>query len=187
MSHSTDTVTWRVEGKASLGQQPLDEQPVGHGSPAATDAHECGGCSGMTRRSVLAGVGAIGAAATLAACGGSGSGATATSADPGAGGAAPAPGVIAKSADVPVGGAFAAQLDGAPVIITQPTAGTFVGLSAVCTHQGCTVAPDGDHLACPCHGSTFDLEGAATQGPATEALVTFELSVDGDDLVAAGS
>ncbi len=157
------------------------------------ESHECLGCGGMSRRAVLAGVGALGAAVTLAACGGtSGEGTTTPGGGSGGGAsddgtptdAAPAvPGAIAKAADVPVGGAVAANLDGAPVLLTQPTAGTFVGLSAICTHQGCTVAPDGDHLTCPCHGSTFDLAGAVTQGPASEPLISFALNLDGEDLV----
>ncbi|NLF03852.1 MAG: Rieske (2Fe-2S) protein [Actinomycetales bacterium] len=149
----------------------------------------------MTRRNVLAGLGAVGAAATLAACASGGTttpgsgtsgGATTPGADDGSTAPADPPaatGAIAKVADVPVGGAITAELDGVAVLIAQPTAGEFVGLSAICTHQGCTVAPDGDHLTCPCHGSTFDLAGAATQGPATESLATFALSVDGEDLV----
>lgn len=145
--------------------------------PAATDD------DGLSRRHVLAGFGAIGAAATLAACGGP----SQPAATPGQG-ANPddgVPGVVAKVSEVPVGGAIAAQLAGAPVIIAQPEEGTFLGLSAICPHQGCTIAPDGAALVCPCHGSTFSLEGAVGQGPATEDMTTFELTVDGDDLVAA--
>jgi len=163
-----------------------DERPP----TGADDAvHECRGCGGLTRRAVLAGVGALGAAVTLAACGGAGSstGSDGGPATPGStsgtDGSPAAPGALAKVADVPVGGAIAARLDGAPVIVTQPSAGQFVGLSAICTHEGCTVAPDGDHLACPCHRSMFDLAGAVTQGPATEPLATFALSVDGEDIV----
>lgn len=163
--------------------------------PTAAVAHEGCAChGGLTRRHVLAGLGAVGAAATLAACGSAPGGTTAGSGTtPGADGSTDpadspaAAGAIAKVADVPVGGAITAQLDGVPVIITQPTAGEFVGLSAICTHQGCTVAPEGEALACPCHGSTFDLAGAATRGPATEPLATFALEVDGDDLVVASA
>ena len=88
-------------------------------------------------------------------------------------------------ADVPVGGAVAAQIDGTDVIVTQPSEGQFLALSATCTHQGCKVTPDGDHLTCPCHASTFDLAGAVTRGPASEPLPSIALAVDGENLVLA--
>ena len=46
------------------------------------------------------------------------------------------------------------------------------GLSAVCTHRGCTVRWDADaaQFACPCHGSQFDANGRVTRGPARRAL-----------------
>ena len=77
---------------------------------------------------------------------------------------------LAKVADIPVGGALSAKdADGKQILLTQPTAGTIVALSAICTHQGCTVAPDGDQLDCPCHGSVYDLTGGNVSGPAPEA------------------
>lgn len=159
---------------------------------AAVETRSCGcshqaaddvqGAAGLSRRHVLAGLGAIGAAATLAACGPPApSGSTTKTAEPVVDGP---PGAIARAADVPVGGAVAADLDGTPVIITQPEEGTFVGLSAICTHQGCAVAPDGGELSCPCHGSTFSLAGEVGQGPATENLPTFDVTIDRDFLVA---
>ena len=119
----------------------------------------------LTRRRVLvAGAGVTGLAA-LAACGGGDD----TSAD----------GVLAEAGDVPVGGAVSAKdADGKPVIVAQPEKGTFVGFSAICTHKGCTVAPRGAGLACPCHGSTFDAAtGDNTGGPAPKPLAKFAVSV----------
>ena len=133
----------------------------------------------FTRRRVLvAGAGVTGLAA-LAACGGddtSGGGGT-----PGGGtsGGGAGGGVLAEVGDVPVGGAVSAKdADGKPVIVAQPEEGTFVGFSAICTHKGCTVAPKGAGLACPCHGSTFDAAtGDNTGGPAPEPLAKFAVSV----------
>ncbi|MEL6135949.1 MAG: Rieske 2Fe-2S domain-containing protein [Cyanobacteria bacterium J06626_23] len=46
------------------------------------------------------------------------------------------------------------------------------GISAVCTHLGCTVNwnPETQSFACPCHGSRFDALGAVIEGPAPRAL-----------------
>ncbi len=46
-----------------------------------------------------------------------------------------------------------------------------VVLSSYCTHLGCRIQTyENGQLICPCHGSTFDLEGTPTKGPATRSL-----------------
>lgn len=47
--------------------------------------------------------------------------------------------------------------------------------TAVCTHLGCTVNLAETGYACPCHGSTYDLEGFNTGGPAPKPLVYFQV------------
>lgn len=47
--------------------------------------------------------------------------------------------------------------------------------TAVCTHLGCTVNAVETGYACPCHGSTYDLEGFNTGGPAPSPLVYFQV------------
>jgi len=44
--------------------------------------------------------------------------------------------------------------------------GRVQGLSAVCTHQGCTLLPDPSaaKLVCPCHPMSFNLDGEAAPG-----------------------
>ena len=45
--------------------------------------------------------------------------------------------------------------------------GNVTALSSTCTHLGCRVAWDSDAalLKCPCHGGTFDRDGAVKSGP----------------------
>jgi Rieske Fe-S protein len=43
-------------------------------------------------------------------------------------------------------------------------------LGATCSHLGCQVRPGGAFLVCPCHGSTFDLNGEVVRGPAQKPL-----------------
>ncbi|QHC02306.1 Rieske 2Fe-2S domain-containing protein [Epidermidibacterium keratini] len=112
-----------------------------------------------TRRSFVVGTTAAAAAATLAAC--SNSGPKATEVNPGT--------KLADVSEIPVGGGKL-FLEGT-IVVTQPESGDFLGLSAVCTHQGCTVREvSGDKIYCGCHGSEFDLEGGVVKGPATEPL-----------------
>jgi cytochrome b6-f complex iron-sulfur subunit len=53
-------------------------------------------------------------------------------------------------------------------------------LSAVCTHLGCITryVADENAIACPCHGSRFDLEGSVTHGPAPRPLPWIEIGAD---------
>jgi Rieske Fe-S protein len=88
--------------------------------------------------------------------------------------------VITKTADVPVGsGVIVGE-----IVVTQPSAGVFKGLSAICTHQGCTVSKVADGtIDCPCHGSKFNLDGTVAHGPAATPLATQPISVQGDSIV----
>lgn len=56
------------------------------------------------------------------------------------------------------------------IIVAHASAGTYVALSASCTHMCCTVQFRGHDFYCPCHGSTFDLSGRVTGGPAPRPL-----------------
>lgn len=98
---------------------------------------------------------------------------------PGVGSPATPGAPLVALADVPVGGAVRAETAaGDPVVVAQPTQGTAVAFSAVCTHNSCLVEPDAAELACPCHGSVFDAEtGEVIQGPATRALPAVAVEV----------
>jgi len=89
-----------------------------------------------------------------------------------------------------VGGAISGRPDGfpTPLIVSRLTAGAdasaIAALSAICTHLGCTVLPlPGAQLRCPCHGSTFALDGTATAGPTTIGLGRYAVSFDGTTVV----
>ena len=58
--------------------------------------------------------------------------------------------------------------------------GGVYAMSAVCTHLGCITRHHADEnaIACPCHGSRFDLEGNVTHGPAPRPLNWIEVRVD---------
>jgi cytochrome b6-f complex iron-sulfur subunit len=90
------------------------------------------------------------------------------------------------------GGAVLGQPEGmqGALLVTRPAANANpVALSAVCTHQQCTVqpapagAPGAFTLYCPCHGSAFDLTGNVTHDPATIPLPTFPVEVDASGIV----
>ncbi len=129
-----------------------------------------------SRRIVFQGLGALGVAVALAGCGGGG--------DDEGGAETPETGAaLASTSEVPVGGGLI--LDG--VVITQPTEGDFKAFKAICTHQGTTLDAVGDDgIECPLHGSRFSIDdGSATTGPATEPLTAVEITVEGDQILAA--
>lgn len=60
------------------------------------------------------------------------------------------------------------------------TSGGVYALSAVCTHLGCIARFKSDEkvIACPCHGSRFDLEGNVIHGPAPRPLPWLDVTED---------
>ena len=118
----------------------------------------------VTRRTVLAGCCAAGAA-LAAGC---------------AKGQAQSAPVRLPLAGIEVGGGkvFADE----QIVVCQPTPGTYKAFSALCTHQGCMVreAVDGI-IKCPCHGSRFNAtDGTVLRGPAQDALPERAVTVERD-------
>ncbi|MGO4103023.1 ubiquinol-cytochrome c reductase iron-sulfur subunit [Leifsonia sp. YAF41] len=90
---------------------------------------------------------------------------------------------VAKLSAIPVGGSISAELDGAPILLAQPVAGTVVAFSAICTHQGCVVLPAKTEFDCPCHGSRYDAAtGEVLEGPAPAPLPQLTVTLDGDSV-----
>ncbi|MGR6917136.1 Rieske (2Fe-2S) protein [[Actinomadura] parvosata] len=146
-----------------------------------------------TRRTVVFGAGSAGLAAVLTACASYGSPTTdaevdapaaeePSSAAPKKKGEAKAAKALADTSDIPEGGGkiFKSQ----KVVVTQPTAGEFKAFSAVCTHQGCTVATVSNKtINCPCHGSKFSIsDGSVQDGPAGSPLEEKQIEVDGEKI-----
>ena len=102
--------------------------------------------------------------------------------DAGTGGTA-----IASESEVAPGRAYKFKDSGNPAFLVHLDNGDFVAYSAICTHQGCTVAYKNGNLACPCHGSVFDpANGAAViAGPAPSPLPEIPVKVEGGEVVRA--
>lgn len=142
-----------------------------HVDPGTTDRRS------LDRRTMLWGIAVAGAAVPLlAACGSDDSpkdagdpttptsgGDTTPTADGGTTTGSGSEDVLAKAADVPVGGGVI--LADKAIVITQPTKGTFEGFSAICTHRQCTVGSvSGGTINCPCHGSRYSIKDGSVQG-----------------------
>ena len=77
-------------------------------------------------------------------------------------------------------------IDGLDVLVCN-VGGSFYAVEDVCTHDGAPLDQghlEGKCVVCPRHGATFDVEtGEALTLPAVIPLMTFPISVDGDDLL----
>jgi cytochrome b6-f complex iron-sulfur subunit len=104
------------------------------------------------------------------------------SSDPKAGFRKFAPAVDIKAAESILAEYFATD----PLVVINHPSGDlpFSAVNAACSHQGCVLKwqPAKKALVCPCHGSTFGPDGKVLQGPASRALATYPVLVDGKDV-----
>lgn len=79
-----------------------------------------------------------------------------------------------------VDGAKLVVFENRRMLVIRLAADSFITLSAVCTHTGCTVrySATREQIECPCHGSTFALDGGVTHGPAASPLAQFATTFD---------
>jgi len=137
----------------------------------------------ISRRRVIASVGALSVTGFLAAC-------ATTDAEPAAVAPAETPSptpeespveqstaAIFDVAEIPVGGAVI--LSEEKVVLTQPISGEVNAFSVTCTHQGCPVSQVSDQgIVCACHNSVFSTQdGSVISGPATRALSPVDISI----------
>ena len=82
--------------------------------------------------------------------------------------------VTAGSALAAVGGAAFVNSPNGAFLVAQVSQGTINAMTAVCTHEGCTINEFGNSVfQCECHGSQFSTSGAVVRGPATQPLRRF--------------
>ena len=93
---------------------------------------------------------------------------------------------VASTADLADGEMRQVQADGTDVLLSR-VGGAFHACTAFCTHYGAPLADgvlDGTTVVCPWHHAAFDVaSGALCEPPAPDALRTFEVRVDGDDVL----
>ena len=82
--------------------------------------------------------------------------------------------IDANSPLASAGGAALVQTSTGNFLVAQTAQNTFVALTAICTHQTCTITGFASQTyVCPCHGSTFDINGRVLGGPAPSPLRQF--------------
>jgi Rieske Fe-S protein len=82
--------------------------------------------------------------------------------------------IDATSPLLPVGSAALVRPSTPPLLVVHTGQDTFVALTAICTHEQCTVSTFQDQtFECPCHGSRYNTSGSVVRGPATRSLTRF--------------
>jgi len=72
------------------------------------------------------------------------------------------------------------RLGASRVIVFQDAQGKLKALSAVCTHEGCTVTykKSEDLIWCPCHNGKFTSDGRVISGPPPKPLFAYQVTGD---------
>jgi cytochrome b6-f complex iron-sulfur subunit len=70
------------------------------------------------------------------------------------------------------------------LVVAHTTAGTYIAVSAACTHQGTTVQYIGssNSFYCANHGATYNAAGQVTRGPASQSLAEYKTTLTGTSL-----
>jgi len=72
------------------------------------------------------------------------------------------------------GTAALVNASGRPFLVAHTSQDTFVAVTAICTHEQCTVSTFQNQIyECPCHGSQYSTSGSVIRGPATRSLAQF--------------
>ena len=95
---------------------------------------------------------------------------------------------VASLADLPEGSMQAVQLNGSEVLLCHTAQGVFA-LDNLCSHGAarlCEGKLKGQRVFCPMHGGAFDVQnGAALSRPAVQALASYPVRIEGDDILLA--
>jgi cytochrome b6-f complex iron-sulfur subunit len=61
---------------------------------------------------------------------------------------------------------------------------TYIALSRICTHAGCSVSfnSSGKTFVCPCHGGVYNINGKVVSGPPPSPLAQYQVTVSGSTL-----
>jgi nitrite reductase/ring-hydroxylating ferredoxin subunit/uncharacterized membrane protein len=88
---------------------------------------------------------------------------------------------VLDEAELEEGKLTGAQADGVGVLLVRKERDLY-GLIDRCSHRGCSLHEgnlEEDTVVCPCHGSTFRLDGSIVKGPAASPQPALQVRVEG--------
>jgi cytochrome b6-f complex iron-sulfur subunit len=87
---------------------------------------------------------------------------------------------LAGADTLPINSTLTFNFKGNPALLIHFADGSWVAISAVCTHLGCTLGyqPPAPLIICPCHGGQYDPHtGKNVGGPPPRPLTRFDVAV----------
>jgi cytochrome b6-f complex iron-sulfur subunit len=77
------------------------------------------------------------------------------------------------------------EAKGVSVLISPDLPNKLVAVNPKCTHNGCDVkwSTGEKKYECPCHGASFNANGAVLKGPATKPLATYPVKIVGTQVL----
>ena len=93
---------------------------------------------------------------------------------------------VAARGDITPGEVFATELDGEPIALTELD-GQIYAFNDTCTHEFALLSQgflEGEEIECPLHQARFDVRtGVCLMGPASQDVDTYEVKVEGSDVL----
>jgi 3-phenylpropionate/trans-cinnamate dioxygenase ferredoxin subunit len=93
---------------------------------------------------------------------------------------------ISTTAELARGQTLCVEVDGREVLLCHTAEGYFA-VDNLCSHAAarlCEGKLKGNRILCPLHGAAFDVrDGSALTRPATVALRSYPVTVDGEDIL----
>jgi len=95
---------------------------------------------------------------------------------------------VAAAGDVPAGEMLIVEVAGEEIVLANVD-GQIYAFGNECTHRGGPLGEgllEGDEVECPFHQGRFNVKtGEAVQEPPTEPVATYQVRVDGSDIMVA--
>ena len=93
--------------------------------------------------------------------------------------------VAAKVGDLKANSGKIFRFGSRPGLLVRTAGGEYRAMSAVCTHLNCTVQYRSDvrEVWCACHNGFYDLNGRNVAGPPPRPLESYDVHINGDDVV----
>jgi 3-phenylpropionate/trans-cinnamate dioxygenase ferredoxin subunit len=94
---------------------------------------------------------------------------------------------VAQTSELPPGELKAVEVDGLQIVLIN-SGGTVYALHDACTHESFPLSEgtlEDDCVVCLLHGARFDLRTGAATAPAFQDVMTYEVRVDGEDILVA--
>ena len=93
---------------------------------------------------------------------------------------------VANISQLPPGETILVEIDNKDLLIVN-VGGEIFAITNDCTHSGgslCEDFLDEDIIECPLHGAKFNVRsGEVVEGPADEPISTYEVTIDGQDIL----